>query len=151
MGEDHYQQQQQASVVHSLPIKTNFRGTTDVDENFTKYVKRSENGDLHNNFRGRTLIGREVLIPPSYVLICAGLFKQEQKSPFDAAGQSTSTSSALAQVEASAADVSITATTDRYYLWDHDKRPERSQALQQWIELSHAVHLPTVDNTLGKA
>ncbi|KAH9598339.1 Ribonuclease H2 [Trypanosoma melophagium] len=149
----HHQQQQQqqhASVVHSLPIKTNFRGTTDVDTNFTKYMTHGENGELRNTFRGRTLIGREVLLPPSHIFTCAEFSENQQKTVFDAAGQSASTALALAQIEASAEDVYITATTDRYYLWDHDKQPERSNAIRQWIELSNAVHLPTAENTFGK-
>ncbi|KEG05533.1 putative ribonuclease H1/H2 small subunit, partial [Trypanosoma grayi] len=122
------QQQQGGVVVHSLPIKTTFRGTTDIDANFTQHTVRDESGELHNTLRGRTLIGREVVLPPTYALVCASLAKRQQTQ--GAAGQSVA---ALVQVEATASDVHVSAATDRFCLWEHDKRPERPAALLQWL------------------
>ncbi|RNF19095.1 putative ribonuclease H1/H2 small subunit [Trypanosoma conorhini] len=129
-------------AVHSLPIKTTFRGTTDVVENFSRHIVRTEGGELRNRLRGRTLIGREVVLPPSYVLACTSFVPRPQQQPqaTEAAGRLASSPPPLAQLEAAAADVRVTATADSFCMWEHDKRPERVEALGQWLELSYAIH-----------
>ncbi|PBJ69748.1 putative ribonuclease H1/H2 small subunit [Trypanosoma cruzi] len=134
-------QERDACVVHSLPFKTTFRGTTDIEENFSRHIEHTENGGLRNTLRGRTLIGREVVLPPSYVLAVTS-FMPRQQYPLGtgAAGCVTSSAPSLAQVEAVASDVRITATEDRFCVWEHDKQPERVDALAHWLELSRALH-----------
>ncbi|ESL10720.1 hypothetical protein TRSC58_01542 [Trypanosoma rangeli SC58] len=130
-----------SAVVHSLPVKTTFRGTTDVAENFSRHMVRTEGGELRNRLRGRTLIGREVVLPQSYVLACVSFVpRQQQQQATEAAGRLTSSAPPSAQVEASAADVRVTAIADSLCVWEHDKQPERAEALGHWLDLSHAIH-----------
>ncbi|RNF09302.1 putative ribonuclease H1/H2 small subunit [Trypanosoma rangeli] len=130
------------AAVHSLPVKTTFRGTTDVVENFSRHIVRTEGGELRNRLRGRTLIGREVILPPSYVLACVSFVprRQQQQQGTEAAGRLAFSAPPSAQMEASAADVRVTATADSLCVWEHDKPPERAEALGHWLELSHAIH-----------
>ncbi|CBH09160.1 ribonuclease H1/H2 small subunit, putative [Trypanosoma brucei gambiense DAL972] len=133
-------------VIHSLPVKTNFRGTTDVTVNFTQHTVRGEGGELRNALRGRTLIGREVILPSSYVIACASF---TNKPPIAEAGGRKSggaaacfdtTQPSSAQVEAAAGDMRITAVAERFCIWEHDKKPERSEMVTQWLRLSNDLH-----------
>nr|CCC89426.1 conserved hypothetical protein [Trypanosoma congolense IL3000] len=133
-------------TVHSLPVKTNFRGTTDVDVNFTRQTVIDSKGELHNTLRGRKLIGHEVKLPSSHVLVCASFHNKSPvamttaKKSFGVAAFPGNAPPAVAQVEAKAHDVHIKAVVDRFAVWEHDKVPERSQILLQWLQLAGAVH-----------
>jgi hypothetical protein len=52
-------------AVHSLPFRTDFRGTTNIRDNF---VPAADNkGVLVAHFRGRRLLGETVAVPPGYI------------------------------------------------------------------------------------
>ncbi|KAG8347208.1 hypothetical protein TRVL_01959 [Trypanosoma vivax] len=131
--------EQHAQVIHSLPIKTTFRGTTDVGENFTSHTVRGDNGELRNALRGRMLIGQEVKLPASHAIVCVS-FTNNNTTPTGYRASGTSSAAPPTLLEVSASDVCVQVVTDRFCLWEHDKKPERPDALLHWLELANAIH-----------
>lgn len=145
------------ATFQSLPFRTNFHGTTDISENFSRHTTAIEKDGRqvsHNQFRGRTLIGESIALPASYHVALVDFSCVSPAGTLagggGAAGGGGGSSAAQpprASGVVSADCVSVVAVSPRYTHWEHDRAPDRAAlALRQWIELSAVVHSTDLDD-----
>ncbi|EPY40685.1 hypothetical protein AGDE_01801 [Angomonas deanei] len=135
---------EQDAKFHVLPFKTDFEGETDVETNFYSAIKESpasssgeHGGALESFFRGRPLLGRDVYLDPSYVIALASFHHVGQKGEEEAGG---TPSPPLGTGPMCADCVRVTATADRFTVWEHDRAPENTEHIAQWIQLANDIH-----------
>ncbi|KAG5505636.1 hypothetical protein JIQ42_08402 [Leishmania sp. Namibia] len=132
---------------HSLPIQTDFEGTTDVHENFTSAMTRDpSNGLWRATLRGRALLGEEVRLPDDYAIAMTTITTNETflpPSPASASSFPSVRSTAEVDELETPAQVSIQACAPCYVVWEHDKAPTAATTISQWIALARLIHTPS--------
>ncbi|KAG5484531.1 hypothetical protein LSCM1_07907 [Leishmania martiniquensis] len=136
-----------AQMFHSLPIRTDFEGVTDVCENFTAAMTRGPNDGLWRaTFRGRALLGEDVHLPEGYAISLTTIATKESLCPASSASSSPFPSArptAEADELETSTQVSVEACAPRYMVWEHDKAPTTAAAISQWITLAQLIHTPS--------
>ncbi|KAL7702911.1 Ribonuclease H2 non-catalytic subunit (Ylr154p-like) [Lotmaria passim] len=121
---------------HSLPIQTDFDGTTDVRENFTSVMTQDLKHHLwHATLRGRSLVGKEVHLPDDYAV---ALVAVSDNAP-------TSFSTAFTAKEKECAidvpsRIFVKAAAPSFIQWEHDRPPAAAATVPQWIALASIIH-----------
>lgn len=127
----------------SLPMRTEFVGQTDIEHNFTSHTEWDEKGHcLRNTFRGRSLQGTELHLPPPYhiAMITA---EDKTSSGVGHTGAAGGLPSSVVEVSSGvvyADTIRVTAAAPQYIVWEHDRAPEAAMQLQRWIELAAVIH-----------
>ncbi|CCW70251.1 unnamed protein product [Phytomonas sp. Hart1] len=137
----------------SLPIKVNFHGTTDVRENFDTFTTvDAQSGELRNAFRGRTLVGMNIVLPENYNIALVDLplhsadelylegklNKISRTETFQQLALDVASDNACSPVLSE--HVPVRQIASSYVLWEHDKRADKADILNQWIELAKVIH-----------
>ncbi|KAG5483667.1 hypothetical protein CUR178_08334 [Leishmania enriettii] len=132
---------------HSLPIQTEFEGTTDVHENFTSAMTRDPGTGLWRaTLRGRALLGEEVRLPDDYAIAMTTITTNETLFPPSPASASSFLSlRSTAEVDEleTPAQVSIQACAPCYVAWEHDRAPTAATTISQWLALARLIHTPS--------
>jgi len=122
------------AVVHSVPIKTDFEGSTDIAENFTSTITvDAESGLQRTTLRGRSLLGRTIELPPSHVISLVTTTVDPATRCVSQQGEEELVLPHQFQLETTAA---------QYTQWEHDRIPTGCDTLQQWIALAAVIHAP---------
>lgn len=158
-------------VVHQLPIATKFRGETNIRENFlvetpstTAELARTSASSSHSvdasggddcliaRFRGRKLLGKEVLLPKGWTGYVGLLPRQSttttsstaigsaKRSREEEEGEEDRVSQAAAALSVQSFD--MTAQFQQYTTWEHDRMPpaQDHKNLLAWMEIASALH-----------
>ncbi|CCW63008.1 unnamed protein product [Phytomonas sp. EM1] len=143
-----------AYTFQSLPVKVDFHGTTDVRENFNAYTTvDTQSGELRNSFRGRALVGLNIALPENYSIalvdlplsstdeICPeGKLNKISRTEAYSERPTFDTPSEGASSFVLSDHILVRQVSSHYILWEHDKRMEKAEILNQWIELAQAIH-----------
>ena len=133
------------SVVHMLPSKIEYDGPAPVNSYFhvTKKLKQhhhSGNRDtkpsLVSHFRGRQLLGTEVILPKTII----GLYtKKEVTVPTQAHHESPSSSSSSSS--SSSTSLIVEGSFQSIHVWDHDRLPSVAplEEIIAWFDLADVV------------
>ncbi|EPY32912.1 hypothetical protein STCU_02580 [Strigomonas culicis] len=123
---------------HSLPIKTYFEGTTNVAENFSSRTRSStgvEDEPLTNTFRGRFLQGQMICTPKDYSIALLSFSKADPGTRASAMEESIASEVCLVS------DANhVFASSDRFVQWEHDRRPENTDTISNWVNLANDLH-----------
>jgi hypothetical protein len=156
-------------AVHRLPVKTTFRGTTDM-HHFTDGIRQPEApaGPLKARLRGRRLVGRPVTVPPSTlgaILVTsldAARSSQEAAPPASQIPSSTPNkrerdgdelitppsrrnTTELSRAEfgpaASAPHARVLGRFSKWTTWEHDREPnfQSTDGIAAWVQLARIV------------
>jgi hypothetical protein len=155
-------------AVHSLPFKTDFRGTTGIQENF-KPTPASDGG-LVVHFRGRRLVGTPIAVPRTHIGVVALVPKmlagaKRGREPSAAAASSALDVDFFAEAEtpgagivspqapsrsstapASAADrtpLTVLDRFDEFVVWEHDRAATGAErAPLAFLAVAAVLHAP---------
>jgi len=119
------------TTVHYLPCKINYNGPTDVNNYFQitktndKYLQHGSNNhqnyELKSTFRGRELIGKEVILPANIIGIHA--IQHPPREKYEMTWE-------------------VVGSYDKITMWQHDIAPDLST-------LNHAIEWFDIANEVG--
>jgi hypothetical protein len=125
---------------HSIPVQTDFAGTTDVYENFTSVIEKDPiDHNWHVTLRGRNLVGQEVCLPDGYAVALVEA-KEGTSSPTFPGLLWYAASAERERIVDEQHDFFVQTAAPSFVLWEHDQPPAGVATVSQWIVLSSLIH-----------
>lgn len=123
---------------HSLPIQTDFEGTTDVHANFTGVMTRDAKAALwHAHLRGRHLVGAEVTLPEDYAVALVDVRDTTARTSPSAAYHIEREKEMATEMDV---ETFVQVAASSFVQWEHDQPPAAAATLPQWIALAAVLH-----------
>lgn len=119
-----------SSTVHVLPCSIDYDGVSQVTSYFM--VQKDTKDDLlHSKFRGRDLVGKEVVVPETMKVFHSVV-------PVSKGGNKNS--------------LEIVEEVQRFNIWQHDSPPDMSniQECMDWMEIANAVSFANICASVDK-